>query len=505
MAAVYKAYQPGVERQVALKVLPRQLAKNPEFVARFKREAGVLAQLQHPHVLAVFDYGEADDYTYIVMPLLKSGTLSEQLSGDILSWFKIEQVISQLGSALDYAHSKGIIHRDIKPSNVLIDEQDNCLLTDFGIAKIISGEDEKLTGTGNVMGTPAYMSPEQGRGVELDQRSDIYSLGIILYEMVTGRVPYKAETPLAVMVKHLNDPLPPPRQINPNIPESIEFVIIKSLAKQREHRFETAGEMASALKKAIAQEPLTDSQLEDMATLQATATPTHQGAAQTIQTKQKEVPQKGGNLLLWGGVAVILLLLLGGGGAFLAMGGLNTANPEPTSVSQVTDSGPTSTPEEPIETPLPTDTPEPTATNTPVPTNTPVATHTPVSTNTPVPTNTPAPTNTPVPTITNTPTPVINTEFPIPDDVYNYFKAANDDDINFQTDLSVDELFEFYKQELTAQGLVEREINTTQWDGGFSIVFDGAENGKALVVQVVDLGASSATDARNVNIRYESI
>src|SRR5512143_62258 len=185
MAAVYKAYQPSMERYVAIKVLPRQMAESPEFIARFKREAHLLAQLQHPHILPVFDYGEADGYPYIVMPFVQSGTLADLMHKRRLNLVEIRRVMIQIGDALGYAHARGMIHRDVKPSNVLIDERGNCLLTDFGLARMTEAVSAKLTSSGAVMGTPAYMSPEQGAGQNLDGRSDIYSLGVILYELIT--------------------------------------------------------------------------------------------------------------------------------------------------------------------------------------------------------------------------------------------------------------------------------------------------------------------------------
>jgi len=250
MAAVYKAYQPGMDRYVALKILPRHFASDPQFVKRFEQEAKIIAKLQHPHILPVHDYGEQDGYTYIVMPFVDSGTLADWLQGEPLPLRQIKSVMDQVGDALDYAHTQGVLHRDIKPSNVLLDERGNCLLTDFGIGKILTGTTQ-LTRTGDVVGTPAYMSPEQGLGKGLDPRSDIYSLGVMLYEMITGRQPYKAETPMAVIIKHINDPLPPPRVLNPAVPEAVERVILKALAKDRDHRFSTPNEMVAALNAAI--------------------------------------------------------------------------------------------------------------------------------------------------------------------------------------------------------------------------------------------------------------
>ena len=260
MAAVYKAYHPAMERHVALKVLPRHMASSDEFRTRFRREAKLLAQLQHPHILPVFDYGEADSYPYIVMPFIVSGTLADILRNQRLSLSEVRRVITQIGDALSYAHGRGMIHRDIKPSNVLIDERGNCLLTDFGLARMVEAA-EKLTTSGSIMGTPAYMSPEQGMGSSTDHRSDLYSLGIILYEMITGRVPYTAETPVAVVFKHIQDPLPSARTLNPNLPEALELVLLKSLAKSPEDRYQTADEFVHAIQRVIPESAAADQTL----------------------------------------------------------------------------------------------------------------------------------------------------------------------------------------------------------------------------------------------------
>jgi len=268
MAAVYKAYQPSMERHVAVKVLPRHMATSEEFVNRFRREAKLLAQLQHPHILPVFDYGEADGYPYIVMPFINSGTLANLLQKRQPSLAEVRRVMTQLGDALGYAHAQGMIHRDIKPSNVLIDERGNCLLTDFGLARMAESA-TKITSSGAVMGTPAYMAPEQGAGANIDHRCDIYSLGIILYEMVTGRVPYTAETPVAVVFKHIQDPLPSARKLNPNLPESVELVLLKVLAKNPDDRYQKAEDFVLGIQKAL---PIVDTATESIpqATLAAT-------------------------------------------------------------------------------------------------------------------------------------------------------------------------------------------------------------------------------------------
>jgi len=251
MATVYKAYQASMDRNVAIKVLPSQLAESKEFTTRFQQEARIIARLEHPHILPVFDYGETDGYTYFVMRYLEAGTLKDKMQAGPLSLSEIDRIFTQLADALGYAHSLGIIHRDLKPANALVDSHGNLFLTDFGIAKLLEGASPRLTQTDAIMGTPAYISPEQARSLAVDQRSDIYSLGIILYEMVAGRVPFVADTPLAVILKHVSDNLPLPTSIKADIPPAIEQVILKALAKNPEDRFATAGEFVSAWKRAL--------------------------------------------------------------------------------------------------------------------------------------------------------------------------------------------------------------------------------------------------------------
>jgi serine/threonine protein kinase len=249
MATVYKAYQPSLDRYVALKVLPAHLTDEAGFAERFRREARAVAKLEHPHILPVHDYGQEGDLTYIAMRYVEGGTLKD-LCGKPLELRLIVDLIGQIGGALDHAHERGIVHRDVKPSNVLLDRGNWALLTDFGVARMVEGTQD-LTGTGVGVGTPAYMSPEQGQGKKVDRRSDVYSLGVVLYEMLTGRVPYEADTPIAVVMKHINDPLPLPRKVNPRVPEVVERVVLKALAKSPEDRYQTAGEMARALRAEI--------------------------------------------------------------------------------------------------------------------------------------------------------------------------------------------------------------------------------------------------------------
>ena len=254
MATVYKAYQPAIDRYVAIKVLPSQLAESPEFAKRFHQEARIIANLEHPHILPVFDYGESEGVAYFVMRYLDAGTLKDRMiEGRPLPIKEIDHLFTQLAAALSYAHSRGIVHRDLKPANALIDSHGNVFLTDFGIAKLLESASPRLTQTDAIMGTPAYISPEQAQANPVDERSDIYSLGIILYEMVTGSVPFVAETPLAVLFKHISDPLPPPSQIKPDVPPAIEQVILKALAKNPQDRFATANDFVAAWKRALAE------------------------------------------------------------------------------------------------------------------------------------------------------------------------------------------------------------------------------------------------------------
>jgi serine/threonine protein kinase len=246
MATVYKAYQPSTERYVALKILPRQYADDPEFMRRFQTEAKVIANLEHPHILPVYDFGEAEGYTFLVMRYVESQSLKTFLECQTFDLSQCAALLSQIAQALDYAHSRGIIHRDVKPSNVLLDENGNCLLSDFGLAKVLISSSQ-FTTSGAFIGTPTYASPEQCLGrADIDHRSDVYSLGVMLYEMVLGRPPFESDTPMGVVIKHIYDPLPLPRQIKADLPEEVENVIIKALSKEVHSRFQSAGDLARA-------------------------------------------------------------------------------------------------------------------------------------------------------------------------------------------------------------------------------------------------------------------
>jgi serine/threonine-protein kinase len=250
MATVYKAYDTRLETEVALKFIRTEkltLETMSRSLKRFEREAKALAQLTHPNIVPVMDYGEYDGKPYLVMPYLRGGTLKQRL-GKPLTYREAADLLAPIAHALDYAHQHNILHRDVKPSNILLTDTGQPMLSDFGIAKIL--EDEQtidLTGTGVGVGTPEYMAPEQGLVHEIDHRADIYSLGTVFYECVTGRKPYQADTPLAIMLKRASEPLPRPSQFVRGLPDSVEYVLLKALAKNPADRYPTAGAFAAAL------------------------------------------------------------------------------------------------------------------------------------------------------------------------------------------------------------------------------------------------------------------
>jgi ligand-binding sensor domain-containing protein/tRNA A-37 threonylcarbamoyl transferase component Bud32 len=324
MATVFKAYQPAMDRYVAIKVLPQHLARDPNFRARFDREARTIARLEHRHILPVYDVGDADGIPFLVMRFTESGTLSDMIAAGRLSPGRAVELAAQIGEALTYAHSQGVIHRDIKPANVLISREGDALLSDFGIAKIYE-DSMQLTGEGVMVGTPYYMAPEQVQGRPADARSDIYALGVILYESVTGRRPFEAETPLAVALKHMHDPLPLPRSIAPDLPEALERIILKALAKNADDRFQSAAEMVTALR-SLPAEALTAVAAPAPATVvlpsgavhpsapETTPTPTTAAPAPTPPTPPAPAARRPGWLApaAIGAVAVVLLLIVAG-------------------------------------------------------------------------------------------------------------------------------------------------------------------------------------------------
>lgn len=331
MATVYRGIQTSMNRTVAIKVLPRHFLHDPGFLERFQREVDVIASLEHPHILPIYDYGETDGIPFIAMRYLAGGSMAQLIRRGIPNIEDLERPLTQLAQALDYAHQQGIIHRDLKPGNIMLDENGNAYLSDFGIARVMGSE---LTGSA-IIGTPAYMSPEQANGMSIDARSDIYALGIVLFELLTGREPYQAETPMAVLLKHISEPLPSPRDLRNEIPESIVAVINKATEKNPDDRYTSAGEMAQAFSEALRPGTTSPTQAADSNRTTKKAkpfteagtitniadTPTELRQPSEVTPPQTEAdvdvvsaPPKPSRTPLYLAAAVIVLLLLGGGG-----------------------------------------------------------------------------------------------------------------------------------------------------------------------------------------------
>ncbi len=253
MAQVFKAHQPSLDRFVAIKVLHPHLTSDEEFAVRFQHEARAIAVLEHPNIIRVYDFDADRGLAYLVMEYLVGSTLKTRLRGNgenrQIEFSEVARTIAALGDALDYAHARGVLHRDIKPSNVFITSDHRPILIDFGVARMVDAT--IVTGSGETFGTAAYMSPEQGRGEPADARSDVYSLGILLYQLCTGQLPFQADVPYAIILKHITSPIPSPRTLRPDLPNALERVIRKSLAKRPEERFQTAGELAHAVQTAV--------------------------------------------------------------------------------------------------------------------------------------------------------------------------------------------------------------------------------------------------------------
>lgn len=250
MATVYLANQQSMNRQVALKVLPKHLMGDDTYLQRFEREVKIVSTLEHRNIVPVYDYGELEGQPYIVMRYMSGGSIDDLLQHGALDVDVIGDIITQIAPALDYAHSKNVLHRDLKPSNVLLDDDGGAFITDFGIARILGEQGTAIT-TQGVVGTPSYMSPEQAQAHPMDGRSDVYSLGVMLFEMATGRRPFESDTPYSIAVMQVTKPPPSPRKLYPTLTAAMESVILKSLKKNPDDRYPSAISMAEALKLAI--------------------------------------------------------------------------------------------------------------------------------------------------------------------------------------------------------------------------------------------------------------
>ncbi len=250
MATVYHAFDPNFERDVAIKILPRAFLEDASFRLRFEREAKIIAQLEHPAIVPVYDFAEEEGQPYIVMRYMAGGSLKERLDQGALDLQETVRIVARIATALDAAHAHNIIHRDIKPGNILFDHYGNAFLSDFGIARLKESGTTTLTGA-SLMGTPAYMSPEQIQGEkDIDGRSDVYAVGVLTYHMLAGNLPYFADSPTAVMMMHISQSAPSLQLYRPDIPAELDVCIQKAMSKEREARFSTAGDFASTMNKA---------------------------------------------------------------------------------------------------------------------------------------------------------------------------------------------------------------------------------------------------------------
>jgi tRNA A-37 threonylcarbamoyl transferase component Bud32 len=382
MATVYRATQPGVERDVAIKVLPPQFLHDDSFLRRFEREAQSIARLQHPRILPIYDYGEHDGLPYIVMAYMPGGTLADAIrySGGGLSPDDTVHLVDQIAEALDFAHSKGIIHRDFKPSNVLLDEMDNVYLADFGIAKVI-GATAQLTGNA-ILGTPAYMAPEMATPDAVSSLIDIYALGVTIYQMLAGDLPYKATTPMGILLAHTSEPIPNIHDERPGLPDAVQGVIERAMAKSPARRYQSAGALANGLRAALTSEPFFEATADTAPASQRTVPETLPPARPAPRATPPPAapprarPEKRGRgfspLLLavigLGGLALVGGILLGGfflfanRGNFLAGGAAVATNTPRPGVPTVTPIAAGETAQPPTDAPPPTedDSPEPT-------------------------------------------------------------------------------------------------------------------------------------------------
>jgi serine/threonine protein kinase len=251
MASVYKAYHAALDRYVAIKVLHPAFLEDSQFLARFQREARVVAKLEHSNIVPVYDFAEHNGQPYLVMKFIEGITLKARLAQGPLTKKEATDIIESVGAALYYAHQRGVLHRDIKPSNVLIDPEGSIYLADFGLARMAEAGASTLSGD-MMLGTPHYISPEQAKGMrELNECTDIYSLGVVLYELVVGRVPFNADTPFSIIHDHIYSPLPLPSDVNPAVPSGIQRVLLKALAKDPNDRYQSVKDLSSSFVAAL--------------------------------------------------------------------------------------------------------------------------------------------------------------------------------------------------------------------------------------------------------------
>ncbi len=362
MATVYKAFDERLEREVAIKTLRTEQfspAQIQQVLQRFDREAKSLAKLSHPNIVSILDYGENEGAPYLVMEFMPGGTLKDKL-GAAMPWREALKMIAPVARALAYAHEHGVIHRDVKPANILLRGDGTPVLTDFGIAKLLEGMESghTLTASGVGIGTPEYMAPEQGMGGKVDGRADMYALGATLYELVAGRKPFEADTPMAVLVKHMTDPLPPPRQFAADLPAAVEELIRKAMAKQPDERYASMAEFVAALEALLYAEAQTGERTLAAHPAAFSPKPEATRLSAAPHVSESASPKKNSALTIALGAGAALLLLCGllGGGALLlisAAGGTETAAPSSAVSAPITATPPTSRPAAEIPAPKP--------------------------------------------------------------------------------------------------------------------------------------------------------
>lgn len=386
MATVYHAHDPRFKRVVAIKVLPREYLHDPTFRARFEREARTIAALEHPAIVPVYDFGEEDEQPYLVMRFMPGGSLTERIAKGPVSLEEVIRIMTWIAPAIDEAHAAGVIHRDIKPSNILFDRHGNPCLSDFGIVKLVEPTVHQTTA--GIVGTPAYMAPEVTEPKGLSPLVDIYALGVMLFQILSGRLPYEADTPMGMLAAHVTKPIPDVRDFRPDLPADIQAIMEQAMAKDPKDRYQSAGALLSGLQGISVEGPARPDAPSEAPTSDIAIPPTRR--SRRGLTLPRWVWITGLIFLICGGATAALLALIGIGANNWATIAALGAVVEPTSTL----------------TPTATDTAVPTSTNTPLPTTTdlPSATPTATATASPTPTPTTAPTSTPVPPTSIPPT-----------------------------------------------------------------------------------------------------
>jgi serine/threonine protein kinase/Tol biopolymer transport system component len=321
MATIFRAYQPALDRSVALKAIHPALKGDRVFVDRLKREAAIIAKLNHPNIVTVYDFAESDGIPYVVLQFIEGKTLKDVLSEGRLSTSQILNIVRPVAEALAYAHEHGILHRDVKPSNILIDHEGQVYLTDFGLARL-QQSNESTASQDMLIGSPQYLSPEQAKSEDVDVTTDIYSLGVVMYEMFTGRVPFQGDTPYATILAQIGNPPPLPRSIDPKIRPAIEQVLLRALAKDPKQRYASIREMLKALENAAQgpreEEPFAPIVLKDYSSTPESkplSLPQHKEAAQPKE-KLKRPPWL--PVAVGAGVIVVLIVCLALAAIFLS-------------------------------------------------------------------------------------------------------------------------------------------------------------------------------------------